>query len=380
LQEARAADEQTLKNLRAENELLRKQLSDRPAVATAPTNDQADKELASTKAALQSSRDTLGSLQVRVRTLEEERDRLDKTRRDLEGRLSSMSNAAPNESAQVKNLKRERDDLQKKLNETNKQLADNRAKTKETRAQQPLDDISALRARLEALEARKIPYTPEELALFKKPQDVAAVTKPVVEEKPNPSLPANVGNLMAEAQHAFAARRFDEAEKKYREVLQVDDKNVATLQRLAAAQLEQSRPKDAEETLKRALDLNGNDARSLLLMGISKFDQERYDDAFEKLSRSAQIDPQNPETQNYLGITLSQKGQRAAAETALRRAIQLDPGYKSAHYNLAVVYATQQPPFIELARWHYQKALAYGHPSSAELERMLDRKQANTQK
>jgi hypothetical protein len=27
---------------------------------------------------------------------------------------------------------------------------------------------------------------------------------------------------------------------------------------------------------------------------------------------------------------------------------------------------------VELARWHYQKALAVGHPRNPELEKMLD--------
>ena len=43
--------------------------------------------------------------------------------------------------------------------------------------------------------------------------------------------------------------------------------------------------------------------------------------------------------------------------------------------NLAVAYITQQPPLVELARWHYQKALAAGHPRNPELEKMLDAKQ-----
>jgi len=96
------------------------------------------------------------------------------------------------------------------------------------------------------------------------------------------------------------------------------------------------------------------------------------DEAIDLLSRSAEADPKNAETQNYLGITLSQKGMRAPAETALRKAIQLYPGYGSAHINLAVIYVTQQPPLVELARWHYQKALAAGRPRSPNLEKMLD--------
>jgi len=63
---------------------------------------------------------------------------------------------------------------------------------------------------------------------------------------------------------------------------------------------------------------------------------------------------------------------RGAAETALRKAIQLEPNHASAHHNLAVIYLTQKPPLVELAKWHYQKALAAGHPRNADLEKLLD--------
>ena len=53
---------------------------------------------------------------------------------------------------------------------------------------------------------------------------------------------------------------------------------------------------------------------------------------------------------DFLGITLSQKGLRGPAETALRKAIQIDPNYGNAHNNLAIVYISEQPPLVELAR------------------------------
>jgi hypothetical protein len=35
------------------------------------------------------------------------------------------------------------------------------------------------------------------------------------------------------------------------------------------------------------------------------------------------------------------------------------------------VYALQQPPFLELARWHYDKALALGAKPNPEIENRL---------
>jgi Flp pilus assembly protein TadD len=115
-----------------------------------------------------------------------------------------------------------------------------------------------------------------------------------------------------------------------------------------------------------------DDAYSLFVLGRLKFGQKKYDEAIDAFSRAAKLDPQDAQIQNFLGLALSEKGLRGPAETALRRAIQIDPGCANAHNNLAVAYITQQPPLVELARWHYQKALAAGHPRNPELERMLD--------
>ena len=234
-------------------------------------------------------------------------------------------------------------------------------------------EVEQLRARLETLEARPTPYSAEELALFKQtaPQLAPVESKPA---KKSRELPAGAGTLVAQAERAFAARRFDEAEQKYLEVLRQDANNVHILGNLAAVQLEMNRVADAEKNINTALENDPDDAFSLTLLGMIKFREGKFDDALNALSRSAKIDPQNPETQNYLGITLSQKGQRVPAEAALRKAIKLRPNYAGAHHNLAVIYATQRPPFLELARWHYQRALALGHAKNDDLEKMLAEK------
>jgi len=107
-------------------------------------------------------------------------------------------------------------------------------------------------------------------------------------------------------------------------------------------------------------------------MGRLKFSQKKYDEAIDAFNHAAKLDPQDAQIQNFLGLALSEKGMRGPAEAALRRAIQIDPGCADAHNNLAVAYISQQPPLIELARWHYQKALAAGHPPNPELEKMLE--------
>ena len=100
--------------------------------------------------------------------------------------------------------------------------------------------------------------------------------------------------------------------------------------------------------------------------------QEKFDDALDALSRAAKIVPDEPRTQYYLGKTLIEKGNRAQAEKALRKSVQLKPGWGDAHYLLSVIYATQQPPFKELAQWHYKKAIAGGYQRNPDFEKLID--------
>jgi Tfp pilus assembly protein PilF len=240
---------------------------------------------------------------------------------------------------------------------------------------EPASDLELLRARIASLEAKPVPYTAEELALF---QVARAPSPPETKGGKLSSrvLPTGAATLVSQAERAFQERRLEEAEKLYQQAVKLDTRNAYTLANLAAIQLEQGRYAEAETNLRAALDSAPDDAFSLSLLGISKFRQNQFDEALNYLSRAAQLDPGNAETQNYLGVAFSQKGLRVPAETALRRAVQLAPGYASAHHNLAVVYATAQPPALELARYHYGKARAAGHPQNAELEKLLNARAA----
>ncbi len=310
----------------------------------------------------------------------EEVRRLQSEKALLEAQLKESLSARPNGASpealakmeeKVAQLQKERDSLKTALaQESASKPVEKKAGSKKPVEVSKNSEVEQLRARLAALEARPMPFTAEELALFvaSAPQLAPGDSKPAKKSK---ELPAGAGALVAQAERAFASRHFDEAEKKYLEVLRQDEKNSYILGNLAATQLELNEVGKAEENIQRALQIDPNDAFSLTLLGMVRFRQGNFDEALNVLSRSAKVDPQNPETQNYLGITLSQKGQRVAAEAALRAAIKLQPNYAGAHHNLAVIYATQRPAYIELARWHYQKALSLGHGKSPDLEKIL---------
>lgn len=357
-----SASAETADALRAENEFLKKQVSDlKSAVVAAGSADEEKNRRAQAEARLA------------VLTSEVEVLRLEKT--TLQDRLKQASAAGAENAARIKQLERESGGLRKQLASTEKGgFFGRKNKAGTARIKELTDQVDSMRARLGILEAKAVPYTAEELAILQPPQTQLVAAESKSTGKSSKELPPGATALAAEAHRLFSAKQFGQAEQKYLEILRQDESNVYTLANLAAIQLELGHLDEAEKHARKALASAPNDAYSLSILGYLKFRQEKYDDAFGALSRAAQFDPQNAEIQNYLGVVLSHKGMRAAAETALRKAIMIEPGYASAQNNLAVFYATEQPPLLGLARWHYQKARDAGHPRNEELEKMLELK------
>ena len=230
--------------------------------------------------------------------------------------------------------------------------------------------IDTLRSRLEILEAEKIPYTDEERKLFAEPntgdQPVNTLQAKVA------TLPEGGADDFKAGQAALIEAKFGEAEQKFLHVLKLDEENPLTLGNLALAQMEQGNYEGAEASLTRALKNDDEDAFSLSLIGTLRYRQKKYDEARDYLAKAVKLNPEDSRAQHFLGSALNNLGQRKAAETALRKALQIKPGYSEAHHNLAVVYATQNPPFIALAKFHYDKAVAGGHKKNADLEKILN--------
>ena len=370
--QALLASPETIQALREENALLKKQIADFKAAAPDPA------EAARLNSELTGMRKQIAALQSASAVSFLEKSALENRVRQLQiAAVNSAPIPAPNQAeneSRIQALTQERNNLLAKLGEANRELYGRRKQAAAARIGQLTDEVNALRARLAVDEAQVIPYTPEELALFKQPAPQLANRN--AEKKSIKELPGGAAQLVAEAQNYFSARQYDKAEDDYQKILQRDENNGLVLANLAMIEMEQGKLDDAEKHIKAAVAQSPDDAYNLSILGYLKFRQEKYNDAFDALSRAAKLDPQNPEIENYLGVTLSHQGLRKQAETALRKAIQLDPHYGPAHNNLAVVYISQEPPLVELARWHYQKALDAGQPRNPDLEKALDAKGA----
>ena len=350
-------DSSSLDLLQSENGRLKDQLT---ALQAAANNEAAAGELA-TK--LKDAHTEIATLQSATALAALEKAALENRVRRLS---SQLAESAANFDGQVRDLKDQRDDLLKQLALANAKNSRRQVTDVSAQITELNNEVSLLRSRVAVDESKPVPYTADELALFKQAEPSVQPVQRSVHE-----LPPGTADLVVSAQRHFSNHEFDQAEADYLKILERDQNNGLALANLATIELQENKFAAAEKHIKAALVQSPEDAYNLSTLGYLYFRLQKYDEAFDALSHAVKIDPNNPETQNYLGVTLSHKGLRMQAETALRKALQLDPNYAPAHNNIALIYLTQTPPLPQLARWHYQKALDAGQPRNLELEKML---------
>lgn len=186
-----------------------------------------------------------------------------------------------------------------------------------------------------------------------------------------PDVPDKLRPIARAAKENFEHGKYHSAEKQYQEILVKSPNNLYSLSNLSVVYFRTGRFKAAELTLKKAVAISPRDEFSHTTLGIVYYRQAKFDAALTELTKSLAINPKSAMAHNYLGITASQKGWQEAAEKELLEALNDNPDYADAHFNLAVIYATAQPPSRELARQHYAKATVLGAQPDASLEKLL---------
>ncbi|MEM9399070.1 MAG: tetratricopeptide repeat protein [Verrucomicrobiota bacterium] len=260
---------------------------------------------------------------------------------------------------------------------------------RETAKKLAMDELSSLgveatrlKTQLDILSSPLIVLSTDELDILRKPKAElvmdpssgsisTTVTKPSMDYSTRPRVPEEFRDVAEEASRRFAEQKFDEAAALYQSILNTYPDSLYALSNLAVVRFQQQNYPEAEKALKAAVKLAPQDAFSHSILGIVLYQQGKYDEAVDILTRAVALDANDPKTRNYLGIAASQKGWQEAAEQECRKAIELDDKYGDAHFNLAVIYATQKPPSRELARRHYQRSLELGVPRDDELEKLL---------
>jgi Flp pilus assembly protein TadD len=187
----------------------------------------------------------------------------------------------------------------------------------------------------------------------------------------HPRLPADMRDTAQQAADLFKMQRYDEAAGKYQEIIDKYPECLYAWSNLGVVRFQQGDLNDALKALQQAVKISPGDSFSYSNLGIVYYQLNQYENAIQALNQAISLDPKDAKSHNYLGCAASQKGWQEAAEKEFRKAIELDPNFGDAHFNLALVYALQKPPAVELARKEYDKALELGIAKDDRLEKLL---------
>jgi Flp pilus assembly protein TadD len=186
-----------------------------------------------------------------------------------------------------------------------------------------------------------------------------------------PRVPDDMRDVAQQATDLFKMQRYDDAAAKYQQIIDKYPESLYAWSNLGVVRSQEGRLPDAEKALQQAVKLSPNDAFSYRNLGIVYYQLNENDAAIDALERSIALEPNEKYSHDYLGCACSQKGWQEVAEKEFRKAIEIDDNFPDAHYNLAIVYAMQKPPSLELARRHYKRALELGIPKDPRLEKLL---------
>lgn len=362
-----------MKKLLAENERLKKDLdvAQQQIVTLKSESVRKDQEIASL-------RTQVTSLQGEIATLRQQSSAYQTQVADLTLQLKQLQEAKPGvmtpEMAKENTLLREII-----MRQLRSQYRQQQAKDLVIAELKKMEGVSSkLLEQVEELKKGRLSLTPEEEKLFTDPSVrellgsdgiqgtlIARVSKPA-ENAMNP-----VTSLLEKANEAFASRKFGDAAAFYEDALRAEPKNTTALVGLGYAREREQKYAEAEAALKKCLTLEPTNETAAFHLGVTYFKQEFWTDATTTFEKCLSINPKNARGRHYLGIIATKQGDMERAEREFKTAIAIDPAYGEAHFNLAVLYATWDPPQWEKARAEYEQAIKKGVTPDENLEKLL---------
>ena len=389
---AKATETEKLDNLASENKALASRLAEtekKLAVAAAKPQEN-EKALAELRSEINSLNDRLLESQAQVAARDDQLKGLAKQLDEASGEAARLK-LNPQPTADEKRTMVENDLLRGiLLRQIKEQAARDVARTgleKEIQSLQIKSD--AISKDLAVLSRPAFQLSNDERLLFKEP--IAALSEPdssslnisVAVAKPvsgfpvpppadgPESLPDATRDMVDQARKLFNQGRFDDAEKLYQQIVDSAPNNSFALSNLGVTQIQARKLSAAEVALKKAIEINPKDAFAATNLGIVYCKQGRFDEAIASLLEAVSDNDKDHIACNYLGICFGEQGFKGKAEEAFKRSIQIRDDYADAHFNLAVLYATTEPPSLDLAREHYKKAVSLGSTADPSLEKLL---------
>ncbi len=158
--------------------------------------------------------------------------------------------------------------------------------------------------------------------------------------------------LIAKAAEHQRAKRLEEAETIYREVLRRDPRNLEALRLLALIAIQTEHYGQAEQLLKRAVEIAPDFLAAWIDLSRAQLQRIDLPAAQASIERAAELNPRSANVQIHVANVEARTGRHDQAIETYRRAAELDPQLPAAHLGLGNTLKTvgRQAEAIEAYR------------------------------
>jgi tetratricopeptide (TPR) repeat protein len=177
------------------------------------------------------------------------------------------------------------------------------------------------------------------------PRPVNKKSRKTIKRNPKAELESRVEDLLDKGNDARDAKKYDEAQSAYGEVLKLKPRDARGAYGLGNVFTDQRRWDDAEKNYRDAVVWAPTNVDALVALSVvlvqplsGANNAKRFAEAEGFAQRAVQIDPKNAVAWDRLGVALQSRGLfNSDTERAYRRAVDLDPQFAAAYAHLARV-------------------------------------------
>ncbi len=375
-----------VKKLIAENDRLKSELesAQKQVVTLKADATRKDQEIATLRGQLTSLQGELATLRKQSSTYQTQVAELTIQLKDLQEARPDMTPELALENTTLREIV---------MRQLRNQYRQQQAKDLVISELQKMEGVSKkLLEQVEELRSNKLTLTSDEEKLFSDPalremlgNDgiqgtlIARVSKPenAADTKPMGAA-STVENILNQASEAFNSEDFTKAASFYEDALRADPKNTTALVGLGYSREREKKYPEAEAALKKCLVYDPNNETAAFHLGVIYFKQDLWNDSMIYFEKNLSLNAKNARSRHYLGIIATKLNFLDRAEREFKTAIAIDPAYGEAHFNLAVLYATWDPPQWDKAKAEYQQAIKKGVTPDPNLEKLLNADAAPT--
>ena len=167
--------------------------------------------------------------------------------------------------------------------------------------------------------------------------------------------PLKIRTLFSEAVSHHQARRFQQAEELYEEILTQDPSHVEALHLLGLVAYQQGDNPRAIQLISNAISINPHKPHFHFNLGLVQEKEGRLDEAIGAYEKALTLNPSYTEAQSNLGNVFRAQGKLDAAAHAFQAVLKINPHSPETHNNLGVVLKEQGA--IDQAIREYRAAL-----------------------